>query len=147
MHVTGHFCKLQHVWPQVTCAADHADTTLSKPVTSFLHAGHLRSALAPKLDSALALGSTLGLHPVRATLAFSSVASLFGSAGQGNYAAANGAMEAWASSQASCGLATTAVQWGAWAAGDQISAVLVYEHLLSVKAEHDDDCQSILQAS
>ena len=82
-----------------------------------MRAGHLRSALAPKLDSALALGPTLGLLPVLTTLAFSSVASLFGAAGQGNYAAANGALEAWAQGQASSGLSTTAVQWGAWAAG------------------------------
>ena len=80
-------------------------------------AGHLRSAMAPKLDSAQRLGAYMSLHPSQATLAFSSVASLFGSAGQGNYAAANAALEAWSEAQLASGHATTAVQWGAWAAG------------------------------
>ena len=73
--------------------------------------------MAPKLESAQRLGACLALHPVQASLAFSSVASLFGSAGQGNYAAANAALEAWAATQSARGHATTAVQWGAWAAG------------------------------
>ena len=52
---------------------------------------------------------------------FSSTASLFGAPGQGNYAAANAALEAFAVSQSLSGLAITAVQWGAWAAGESIS--------------------------
>ena len=74
--------------------------------------------MAPKLESAQRLGAYTALHPLKATLAFSSVASLFGSAGQGNYAAANAALEAWSEAQAASGHATTAVQWGAWAAGE-----------------------------
>ena len=100
-------------------------------------AGHLRSALAPKLDSAVALGATLGLHPVRATLAFSSVASLFGAAGQGNYAAANGALEAWAQGQAGSGLTTTAVQWGAWAAGERPAECRDLQSMLKTAAPQD----------
>ena len=59
--------------------------------------------------------------PQRASMLFSSTASLFGAPGQGNYAAANAALEAFAASQSLSGLAITAVQWGAWAAGVSIS--------------------------
>ena len=56
--------------------------------------------------------------PERASVLFSSTASLFGAPGQGNYAAANAALESFASSRSDTGLVTTAVQWGAWAAGE-----------------------------
>lgn len=70
------------------------------------------------------------MQPVQASLAFSSVASLFGSAGQANYAAANAALEAWARGQAACGRVAAAVQWGAWSAGIQYSELFSVVNLL-----------------
>ena len=90
--------------------------------------------MAPKLDSAQRLGAHMALHPVKAALAFSSVASLFGSAGQGNYAAANAALEAWCESQSARGQASMAVQWGAWAAG---GLSLGWELILSCYGKHE----------
>jgi NAD(P)-dependent dehydrogenase (short-subunit alcohol dehydrogenase family) len=58
--------------------------------------------------------------PQRAAMLFSSTASLFGAPGQGNYAAANAALEGFAASQNLTGRAITAVQWGAWAAGESV---------------------------
>ncbi len=52
-----------------------------------------------------------------ASVQFSSAASLFGAPGQGNYAAANAALEAHSAAATSMGIRQMAIQWGAWAAG------------------------------
>lgn len=80
-------------------------------------AGHVRQSFAPKLASAKAMAQALVALPLRSTVLFSSTAALFGAPGQGNYAAANAALEAWAARQAAGGQLAVAVQWGAWAAG------------------------------
>ena len=80
-------------------------------------AGHLRSALAPKLDGYLNLSSSMSLQPVCRTLAFGSVASLLGNAGQVNYAAANAALDAAAALSVQRGAACAVLQWGPWASG------------------------------
>jgi hypothetical protein len=54
-------------------------------------------------------------QPVAFSLLFSSVASLLGSAGQVNYAAANAALDAAAAADNAMGISTTSVRWGAWA--------------------------------
>ena len=77
----------------------------------------MRTAFAPKLASAVAIAHAMFGMPERASVLFSSTASLFGAPGQGNYAAANAALEGFASSRSASGLVTSAIQWGAWAAG------------------------------
>jgi hypothetical protein len=54
-------------------------------------------------------------QPLAFSLLFSSVASLLGSAGQANYAAANSALDAAAAADNARGISTTSVRWGAWA--------------------------------
>ncbi len=85
-------------------------------------AGHVRQSFAPKLASAEAMSAAMVSLPLRATVLFSSTAALFGAPGQGNYAAANAALEAWAARRAATGQQAVAVQWGAWAAGASLSA-------------------------
>ena len=77
----------------------------------------MRTAFAPKLASVVAIAHAMFAMPERACVLFSSTSSLFGAPGQGNYAAANAALEGFALSRIDAGLATMAVQWGAWAAG------------------------------
>lgn len=83
-------------------------------------AGHVRQSFAPKLASAEAMAAAMTGLPLRTTVLFSSTAALFGAPGQGNYAAANAALEAWAARRAATGQQAVAVQWGAWAAGSPL---------------------------
>lgn len=56
--------------------------------------GAIRSVFAPKVNGLENLMSSSQARSVQSVIAFSSVAVLMGSAGQGGYAAANSAMEA-----------------------------------------------------
>ena len=80
-------------------------------------AGHVKTTFAPKLESVLRMEARQALQPLMATVQFSSAASLFGAPGQGNYAAANAALEAHSAAASAAGHRQMAVQWGAWAAG------------------------------
>ena len=73
----------------------------------------VRSTLAPKLS----LTNLPRELPVRHQFVYSSVASLIGSAGQSNYAAANGAVDAFVSGLNSSGTNAVSIQWGAWSVG------------------------------
>ncbi|NEP49106.1 MAG: type I polyketide synthase [Moorea sp. SIO3C2] len=73
--------------------------------------------MAPKV------GGTWHLHqftqelPLDFFVCFSSIASLIGSPGQGNYAAANAFMDALANYRRSRGLSGLTINWGPWASG------------------------------
>ena len=83
-------------------------------------AASMRTAFAPKLISAQGMHEAARGLPVSQQLLFSSVASLLGSAGQANYAAANAALEGWVAASSAQGVNCTAVQWGAWAVGQDL---------------------------
>ena len=59
-------------------------------------AATLRRVMAPKASGIANLSTRMAALPVGALVAFSSIASLLGNAGQANCAAANGALDAWA---------------------------------------------------
>ena len=67
----------------------------------------VRAVFAPKVDAALNLQRSSWATPQAALNAFSSVASFIGSAGQGNYAAANSVLDAWAGSLQAAGVSGT----------------------------------------
>ena len=73
--------------------------------------------LAPKVAGAWILHELTCDRPLDFFICYSSGASLIGSAGQGNYAAANAALDALCRHRAALGLAATAIDWGPWAGG------------------------------
>ncbi len=72
--------------------------------------------LAPKVQGAWNLHLLTRNCPLDFFIMFSSVASLFGSAGQANYAAANSFLDALAHTRVQRGRAALSINWGAWSA-------------------------------
>ncbi len=72
-------------------------------------------ATAAKIHGAWNLHRLTENDPVPLMVFFSSAASIFGSPGQGSYAAGNAFLDALAQHRASRGMRTLSVNWGAWA--------------------------------
>ncbi|MDC0773288.1 type I polyketide synthase [Streptomyces sp. HD] len=111
------------------------------PVTAVVHtAGISRNALlaettlaevadlcAAKAAGARNLDELLAGRDLDAFVLFSSGAAVWGSAGQGAYAAANAYVDALAADRRRRGLAATSVAWGSWAGGGMVDDDLARE--------------------
>ncbi|WIG98718.1 type I polyketide synthase [Myxococcus sp. SDU36] len=73
--------------------------------------------LAPKVDGAWNLHLATRALELDFFVLFSSIASVMGAPGQGNYATANAFMDGLAALRRSQGLPATSIHWGPWAAG------------------------------
>ncbi|MFI7671290.1 type I polyketide synthase [Nocardia sp. NPDC049526] len=95
-------------------AVVHTAGILDDGTVESLTADQVDRVLAPKVDGAWHLDElTRGLN-LSAFVVFSSIATVLGSSGQGNYAAANGFLDALAQRRRAAGPAATALAWGPW---------------------------------
>ncbi|NEP57570.1 MAG: SDR family NAD(P)-dependent oxidoreductase, partial [Symploca sp. SIO2G7] len=95
----------------------HAAGVLDDGVLQQMIWERFRKVMAPKLQGAWHLHQLTQKLPLDFFVCFSSVASILGSAGQGNYAAANAFMDTLADYRRSLGLPGLTINWGAWAQG------------------------------
>ncbi|MDH6229305.1 acyl transferase domain-containing protein/acyl carrier protein [Streptomyces sp. MJP52] len=70
--------------------------------------------ITAKVAGARNLDDVLGDDPLDAFVVFSSISGIWGSGGQGAYAAANTYLDAFAASRRARGRTATALSWGAW---------------------------------
>jgi len=96
-------------------AVVHAAGVLADAPVEALDADLLATVLAAKADPAWLLHELTRELDVTAFVLFSSAAGVLGNPGQGNYAAANSALDALAAHRVADGLPATAVGWGPWA--------------------------------
>src|SRR5262245_22171414 len=90
----------------------HAAMVLEDCLLLNLDGGHFRRVLAPKVQGAWNLHTQTRDRPLDCFVLFSSLSSVFGHAGQGNYAAANAFLDALAWHRRANGLPALAVNWG-----------------------------------
>ncbi|WP_414588369.1 type I polyketide synthase [Scytonema sp. PCC 10023] len=95
----------------------HAAGVLDDGVLQQMNWERFTKVMAPKVQGAWHLHQLTQELPLDFFVCFSSAASLLGSSGQGNYAAANAFLDGLAHYRRALGLPGLSVNWGAWGEG------------------------------
>ncbi|WFE23122.1 SDR family NAD(P)-dependent oxidoreductase [Solwaraspora sp. WMMD937] len=108
-------------------AVVHTAGALDDATMTALTPGQVDAVLRPKADAVINLHELTRDRDLSAFVLFSSAAALFGSPGQGNYAAANGFVDAFAQYRRAQGLPAVSLAWGLWADSSRMAGHLDQE--------------------
>ncbi|HWN36296.1 MAG TPA: SDR family NAD(P)-dependent oxidoreductase, partial [Pseudonocardia sp.] len=98
----------------------HAAGVLDDGLLGAQDATRLATVLRPKIDTVEVLDAAV--HDRTELIVFSSIVGELGSAGQAGYAAANAALDAWATARRRDGAHRRAIAWGPWDLGAGMTA-------------------------
>ena len=104
-----------HAWGPSLRGIVHAAGVLDDGVLQQLNWEQFARVMAPKVAGAWNLHTLTQELPLDFFVCFSSIASLLGSPGQGNYGAANAFLDALTHYRQSLGLVGLSINWGPWA--------------------------------